>query len=351
MLKKPITLLLFAVLTTGCLTTKPRSARPGEQAAVLEGIPLRSWGDNTCGAGALSTVLNYYGLEVTEDELNSVLAKGRHGGVVSVDLLLESRNRGFAADLVKGDVEAVREAIAQGIAPILMLRVVDAPGNSRDLFHYVVADGVDPVNGRVRLQFGDSKARWVRLEKLDRAWAGGGYATLLVSREQVARASLEEELKRAVALEHHGDRDMALALYRRLAAEYPESAIVLTNLGNALLGAEDLQAAEDAYRRAIAIDPHNRDALNNLAWTLLQRRELLEAEELARGAIALGGPDIHVVLDTLGTILLARGACNEAEEVFRLAIDKAPAEEWPELEAQARLAAGPCLTADARRPN
>jgi hypothetical protein len=344
MTRRSLALLFLAIFATGCLTTKPRSATPGHQAAVLEGIPLRAWGDNTCGAGALSTVLNYHGDGVTEDELNAVLAKGRHGGVVSVDLLLESRNRGFGAELVAGDAESVRQAIERGIAPILMLRVVDAPGKSRDLFHYVVADGVDPDRGLVRLQFGDAKARWVRLEKLDRPWSGGGYATLLVSPELTATTSLDEELKRAVALEEHGDLDMALVLYRRLAQSHPDSAVVRTNLGNVLLAREDFAAAEGAYREAIALDPHGRDAMNNLAWTLLQRTQLDEAEDLARRALLLGGPDIHVVLDTLGSILLARGACTEAEETFRLAIDNAPPEVLPQLEAQARLASGACLT-------
>jgi len=61
----------------------------------------------------------------------------------------------------------VRGELAEGRPAILMLRLLDAPGARRDIYHYVVVDGFDPPRGLCRFQFGDGKARWARLESLE----------------------------------------------------------------------------------------------------------------------------------------------------------------------------------------
>lgn len=312
---RPLMLLALVPLLTACLTTKPRSVSPTPWAEVVENIPVRQWSENACGSGALATVLNHYGDPVTEDQLDAVFPKGRHGGVVSIDVLLEARGRGFDARLVEGDKPLVVETLKAGKPVILMLQVVDLPGDSRDYFHYVVADGYDPDRDLVRFQFGDAKVRWVPLEKLARAWEKTGNATLLVE-----PASLETAVRRAVVLEERGDLAAAAESYRNLVTEHPFSSLAWTNLGNVESRRGDNAAAEGAYRKAIGADADNRDALNNLAWLLFEQGRLEEAEPLARRAAVQGQPDANYPFDTLARILAARGKCDEAEAAWRAAL-------------------------------
>jgi tetratricopeptide (TPR) repeat protein len=327
-------LLLVALLSAGCITVKPRSHRPSTSAVVLADVPVRQWGDNTCGAGALSTVLNYFRHPATEDDLNARLKKGRHGGIVSIDLLLEARNRGFEARLVKGTPELIEESVRSGSPPILMLRVLDAPGAGNDLFHYIVVDGYDAQRKLARTQFGDGTLRWASLVSsstapigggLQRAWEGTDYATLVIQPPDGTSRDQAAELRQAVLLEESGRLDEARAAYREYLHRYPESSVGWTNLGNVEAQLGRYAEAESGYRNALRHDPRNRDAVNNLAWFLLQMQRLEEAEHMARRAEAMSGPDSYTVLDTLGEILMARQKCAEAMEVYSKALAAVPA--------------------------
>jgi tetratricopeptide (TPR) repeat protein len=321
-------LLPAAVAAGGCMAYTLRTPDPGPKAHVLTGVPVPSFGMKSCGAGSLSAVLGYYGEPVTLEDLDTVLPKGRNDGVLTLDLVLEARRRGYDARMVEGTPELVERELLEGRPVILMLQVLDSLGKRRDLYHYIVADGIEPSSGRVRVQLGDAKQRWTTFKRLDHAWRSAQRTALLIAPgEPGARAAAtQNSIRYAVALEAAGRADEAVALYRSLLEGDPRSVLLWTNLGNAEVGRGETALAEAAYRRAVELDPASSDALNNLAWLLLEQPErLAEAEELARRAVAGGGPDPHLALDTLGRVLRARGLCKEAAEVFTEALTAAPA--------------------------
>lgn len=283
----------------------PRPQPVSSAARVIEGVPARSWADNSCGAGALSEVLNYLGDPITEARLSESLARSRNGGVITVDLLLAARNRGFDAQIVRGDLAFVQSELEQRHPLILMLRVMDAPGTEDDLFHYVVLSGIDSSHRLVRMHYGDSKMRWVPLQPLARSWEAGGYATFLIGPGK-KRPATQDDLRRAVVLEEEGKTADAIALYRHFLNSHPSSTVGWTNLANAHAAEGETQLAEVEYRNALFIDRDYFEALNNLAWLLLQQKRFDEAEVLARRAAGLNHTDRNVALDTLAQILLAR---------------------------------------------
>jgi len=323
-------LLLAALAAGGCAVLPPRSQRPGADARVLPGVPVESFGVQSCGAGSLKVVLGYYGDPATFEELEAALPRGRNDGVLTLDLVLEARRRGYAARMVEGSAELVRGELLAGRPAILMLKVLEAPGVARDYYHYIVADGIAPGQDLVRVQFGDETPRWTTFERLDRAWRPTKHTTLLIAPADKAAGAAEETpaarmVRYAVALEAAGRAEEAVALYRKLLDEAP-SALVWTNLGNAEAGRKQPALAEAAYRQALALDPGSGDALNNLAWLLLEQDDgrAAEAEALARRALAAGGADRHLPLDTLARALQAQGRCAEAADAFAEAAAAAP---------------------------
>ena len=318
---------LLLLGATGCAAFKPRAVAPGPGATVLAGGPVRSVGVQSCGAGSLSVVLNYHGDPVAFEELETTLPRRANGGVLTLDMVLAARERGFDARLVEGSPELVTEELVAGRPVILMLQVLDSPGGRGDLFHYVVLDGLDPARGLVRLQWGDERPVWTSFEKLERPWGLTRRATLLIAPGSGDEGREPTEVRYAVGLESAGRTEEAAALYRRLVEQEPESALLWTNLGNAESRRGRVVDAERAYRRALELAPQDADALNNLAWLLYERGDALgEAEELARRAVAGAGADAYLALDTLGRIQRAAGRCGEALESL-LAADRAmPAE-------------------------
>lgn len=341
---------LVAMAATGCITVAPRSQPPSPEARVVPGVPVLTFGFERCGAGSLSGALAALGDPVGIAELDAILPKTDNGGVLSVDLLAAARRRGHDAELAAGTPETVRAEIEAGRAAILMLRVLDAPGISGDYYHYVLADGWDPVRGLVRVQFGDGNARWTTFERLERAWRPAGHATILVRPGPPRSSPVENTLRYAAALEAAGRPAEAVPLYRRLVADKPGSALLWTDLGNALAAAGESEAAEASYRRAIELDPDRGDAANNLAWLLYESgHRLPEAETWARAAVATGGPDPHLALDTLGRVLHARGECSTAAEALTRARDASPAGDAPAIDLALGRALADCgRTGEAR---
>jgi tetratricopeptide (TPR) repeat protein len=300
---------------TACVTMTPRTQPASPTAQVIPNVPMQKWGIESCGAGSLSTVLQHYGDTMSMQEWDAALPKMR-GGVLSIDMLLAARKRGFDAQLVTGTPDAVDAELAAGRPVILMLRVIDSVGTHLDFFHYVVVDGVDRERGLIRTQWGDRQGRWTTFAKLEKPWAGGGHAAILIH----PRDELSEQLRAAVVLEEKGDYAAAAKSYRDLLSRHPDSALLWTNLGNANVQLGRRGEAEDDFRKAVDADPKSRDAMNNLAWLLYQQKRLDEAESFARKAASLNGPDSYLVLDTLARVLAAKGNCSEAEAAFKQAM-------------------------------
>jgi len=300
----------------------PRSKAPSQTATVIPQMPVLRWGIESCGAGSLATVLQHYGDPTSMKQWDSALPKTR-GGVMTVDLLLAARQKGFDAQLVTGTPAVVTDELRNGRPVILMLQVVDYPGQHYDFFHYIVADGVDSERGLIRTQWGDREARWVSLARLEKPWSGGGHAAILIH-PRTGNDEVREALRTAIALEDDGQYAEAAARYREILAAHPDSSVAWTDLGNAEVKLGDRAGAEEAFRKALAIDANSRDALNNLAWLLYQQKRLDEAEAFARQAVAQTGPDSYLVLDTLARVLAAKGSCDEALRTFQQAIDAVP---------------------------
>ena len=314
-----ILLLVAPLLLGGCVFWTPRSLRPGTGATVVSAVPLQKWDVTSCGAGALSSVLRHHGDPTTMEEWQAALPKTR-GGVMSVDLVLAAREKGFDARIATGDAELVETELREGRPVIAMLQVVQSPGKGYDFFHYIVIDGHDPGGRLFRAQFGDGKPRWISLDRIETAWKATRYATILVRRPD----PLAGELREAVRLEEAGRQEEAIALYGEILARNPSSVLAWTNLGNTQVRMGRRENAEESFRRALAIEPRSPDAMNNLAWLLYEQGRLAEAGPLAREAAAIAAPDRWMRLDTLARILAAGGSCDEARATFREALAVVP---------------------------
>jgi predicted negative regulator of RcsB-dependent stress response len=311
--------LALLLSTTSCVYWTPTSRRPTPNATTLENVPMKKWDIKSCGAGALSAVLQHHGDATTMAEWDSKLPKTR-GGVMSIDLVLAAREQGFDAQLATGDESLVSAELRAGRPVILMLQVIQAPGKSYDFFHYIVVDGYDSERNFYRVQFGDGKPRWTTMARLESAWKPTGHATILIRpADPVAGA-----LRAAVRLEDEGKLALAAHAYREILAKHPSSTLAWTNLGNAEMRLGRRTAAEEAFRKALELEPDSADALNNLAWLLFEAKRVDEAEPLARKAVLTKAPDAWMRLDTLARILAARGNCDEARTTFRQAIASVP---------------------------
>ncbi|MDP2955586.1 MAG: tetratricopeptide repeat protein [Longimicrobiales bacterium] len=132
-----------------------------------------------------------------------------------------------------------------------------------------------------------------------------------------------ERLNRARDLAASGRIQEALALYRAIVAENPNSVKARSGLGELVEGLGQHEAAREQFEAASKIEPDNVEVLNNLGAVLgvMGRYDAAEAE--LRRALRLS-PDHVAVRASLGILHYRRGLYAQAEVELGWVCDQAP---------------------------
>jgi putative PEP-CTERM system TPR-repeat lipoprotein len=126
------------------------------------------------------------------------------------------------------------------------------------------------------------------------------------------------------ALVAAGSRDEADKLTAAWMRAHPKDAIVRTYLAEGATARKDYAVATQLYREALEAQPKNPLLLNNLAWVAAQERDP-KAIEYAETANQLA-PNRPEIMDTLGTLLVAKGDTTRGVDLLQQAADLAPAQ-------------------------
>ena len=134
----------------------------------------------------------------------------------------------------------------------------------------------------------------------------------------MARIRLADVLRLA------GDLPASIQTYEDALKMQPRSPAIHTVLGDLYQGQQNYAAAQRHYEAALAIDPGFALAANNLAWLLAQTGGNLDvALSLAEKAKQLQ-PEMLNSSDTLGWIEYKKGIYQDAIQLFRECVAKAP---------------------------
>ncbi len=121
-----------------------------------------------------------------------------------------------------------------------------------------------------------------------------------------------------------GDLANAVAALQKAREILPENVVVLSTLALVLDQAGRWSEARQVYDATIRLDPNNGVALNNYAFLIaVHGGDLDDALTKAQRAKQLL-PDLNEVSDTLGVIYLKKNLSDNAVEIFRDLVAKAP---------------------------
>ncbi len=115
----------------------------------------------------------------------------------------------------------------------------------------------------------------------------------------------------------------AIDLISRAIALHPSPAMYHNNLGNALRGAGQREAASAAYERAIQLQPDYAEAHGNLGTTRRDQARFADALACYKNAIRLD-PNLAQARGDMATVLKDQGRVEEAIEQYRRAVAQDP---------------------------
>ncbi|MGA2269795.1 MAG: tetratricopeptide repeat protein [Bryobacteraceae bacterium] len=121
-----------------------------------------------------------------------------------------------------------------------------------------------------------------------------------------------------------GDLSNSIVALQKARQILPENLVVLSTLALVLDAAGRWSEARQVYEVVVKLDPNNGVALNNLAFLLSEHGgDLDDALTKAQKAKQLM-PDLSEVSDTLGWIYLKKNLTDNAVDIFRELVTKAP---------------------------
>jgi len=169
----PYVFLLIFPLLLSCAAN--RNVIDHGNARIIENVPFYPQETYRCGTASLSTVLNYWGVSVSPEDIAAEIFSGSAKGTLNVDMTLYARNIGLEAVQYKGSIEDIRGNIGLGYPVIVM---VDYGFWVYQQNHFMVVIGHD--KNAVIVRSGRDRLRLIPEEKFVSAWKRTNFWTLLI---------------------------------------------------------------------------------------------------------------------------------------------------------------------------
>lgn len=144
----------------------------------IKDVPFFSQQRYYCGPASLASVMNFYGISVSEEEIAKQVYNPKLNGALSMDMLNYARAKGLDAAYYKGSIEDIKKEISLG-RPVIMF--LDLGYFFYPVRHYIVAIGYDDKTGYLIAHSGAEKDKTFSYKEIHAAWERTGFGTILIT--------------------------------------------------------------------------------------------------------------------------------------------------------------------------
>lgn len=173
-LKRPSLLLLILFLLFSCGATP--HLKESRSSRLIENVPFFSQEAFQCGPASLAGVLNYWGIEVSPEEIATEIYSPSARGTLNLDMILYAEKKGMKAFHYKGSVADIKSKIDSGF-PVIVL--VDIGFWVYQQNHFMVVVGYYE-NGIVA-HSGKDRLKSIALKNFIKSWERANFWTLLIT--------------------------------------------------------------------------------------------------------------------------------------------------------------------------
>ncbi|MFH1775954.1 MAG: C39 family peptidase [Candidatus Omnitrophota bacterium] len=321
---KTTSLILLFLTVSGCATVKYPALRdtPVIEVQDIKHLDVkfvrqkRQW----CGPAALSSVLDYWGRKVTQDEIARDLYLATIKGVLNFEMERYAAGQGLWTETFSGTWQDIKTKINSGI-PVIVLVAGKLPMLLRS--HYLVVTGFSESKNIVIAHDGVTKDAIIDKDTFLEIWKKIDNWMLVIAAYELVdwELSKEDYLKLGIVSEKEYKLECALSAYEQALRLAPENYIIYFNIGNVCYKLEDYPKAKLFYSRAKELNPEFSDTYNNLACVYVQTKEFDLAKLNVTKAMAINTASERKVyyLDTLGLIYLNQDKVRDAVIAFEQA--------------------------------
>ena len=125
----------------GAASQLPQGFTPPTGSRVVSGVPFYPDDRHQCGPASLAGLLNFYGGNLTVDEISEKVYRPNLKGAVSLDLVLFARQKGFTAKWYSGSIDDIIAEVDSDNPVVVM---VDHGISRIRQGHFMVVVGYNP---------------------------------------------------------------------------------------------------------------------------------------------------------------------------------------------------------------
>lgn len=330
--------IVFALSSSGCIlsgTAKSPSvtslikgqSQDSSSHYYIQAVPFVRQKGNLCGPAAISSIFEYYGKNIPQEEIARALYLVPVHGVLNIDLEQYAREKGFWTYVsFDKNLAEIKKNIRNNIPVLALLNAPSIP--FKKTYHYVVAIGYDDEEAVFIVNSGTQANETIPYNKFLKNWQLADFWTLVICPKERIDWQLDGQgyINLGFLYEKEGDLESAIENYKK-AFEEDKNEGALFNLGNVHLKKGEYKEAIAYYEEAVKLNPDFADCYNNLAYTYMEENiDMDKAIGYAEKALHLKPANKAYYLDTLGMIQFKKGMLNEAvkslEEASESAADK-----------------------------
>ncbi len=168
-------ILCLISLFLSCSTTE--NLQSSQLSTIIKNVPFYPQEDYQCGPASLAGVMNYWGIQVTPQDIREEVFSQTARGTLNIDLLLYAQGKGLVAKQYAGSLDDLKANINKGI-PLIIL--VDYGFSLFQRNHFMVVVGYS--NKGVIANSGKFKELFISEDDFLKKWGKTDYWTLLITK-------------------------------------------------------------------------------------------------------------------------------------------------------------------------
>ena len=172
-----ITPVILSILLLSCI--QPPDLREAVASHIIENVPFYPQQSFQCGPASLAGVLNYWGVDVSPEQIAAEIYSESAKGTLDWDMVFYAERMGLKVRQYRGSIEDIAHNIDLG-HPVIIL--VDYGIWMYQQNHFIVVagykeDGILANSGKERLRF-------ISFKDLSKIWERTDFWTMLITRER-----------------------------------------------------------------------------------------------------------------------------------------------------------------------
>jgi len=173
-LKFFIVMAIHIMILHACETI-PESNRT-EDAHIIHNVPFYSQKKYQCGPSALASVLNYWGVTVTPEQIEEDIFSKDVRGTVTIDMVLYAQKKGLEAKQYSGNLDMLKKHL-DAYHPIIVL--VDYGIFTIQINHFLVVIGYS--HNALIVHSENTGEQFVTVDEFMKIWKKTDHWTLLIT--------------------------------------------------------------------------------------------------------------------------------------------------------------------------